>query len=189
MTNLIIGLILFLGMHSISIVAEPLRDRLAAKSKLGWKALYALISLVGILLIVKGYSQVRLSPTLIYESPFWLRHFSALLMLPVFILFLAPYFPGIISHFTKNPQLFSVILWALSHLLVNGHLADILLFGAFFVWAVADLMSMKHRVPRPLPRFKESAANDVIIVIVGLGLYALFAVYLHGAVIGMPLYK
>ena len=189
MTNLIIGLFLFFGMHSISIVAEPLRDRLAAKSKLGWKALYALISLLGIFLIVKGYSQARLTPTLIYESPYWLRHLNALLMLPVFILFLAPYFRGIISTFTKHPQLFAVILWALSHLLVNGNLADILLFGSFFVWAMADLMSMKYRVSRPIPGLKESAVNDVIIVITGLGLYFLFTVYLHGLLIGIPLYN
>jgi len=189
MTNLIIGLFLFLGMHSISIVAEPLRDRFAAKSKLGWKALFALISLLGIVLIVKGYSQARLTPTLIYASPYWLRDLNALLMLPVFILFLAPYFRGVISTFTKHPQLFAIILWSLSHLLVNGNLADILLFGSFFVWAVADLMSMKRRVSRPMPGFKESAVNDVIIVIVGLGLYGLFTVYLHALLIGMPLYS
>lgn len=187
MTNLILGLFLFLGIHSISIVAEPLRDRFAAKSELGWKVLYALISLAGIFLIVKGYSQARLTPTLIYTSPYWLRHLSALLMLPVFILFLAPYLRGIISTFTKHPQLFAVILWALSHLLVNGNLADILLFGSFFVWAVADLISMKRRVSRPLPGLKESAVNDVIIVIAGLGLYGLFIVYLHGVLIGIPL--
>ena len=189
MVNLIIGLFLFLGMHSISIVAEPLRDRLAAKSKLGWKALYALISLLGIFLIVKGYSQTRLTPTLIYASPYWLRHLSILLMLPVFILFLAPYFRGIISNFTKHPQLLAVMLWAFSHLLVNGNLADILLFGSFFIWAMADLISMKHRVSRPLPGLKESASNDLIIVIAGLGLYGLFAVYLHGLLIGMPLFN
>jgi len=189
MTSLIIGLFLFLGMHSISIVAEPLRDRFAAKSKLGWKGLYALVSLLGIFLIVEGYAQARLSPVLIYASPYWLRHLSALLMLPVFILFLAPYFPGIISHFTKHPQLIAVMLWAVSHLLANGNLADILLFGAFFVWAVADLMSMKRRVSRAIPGFKESPVNDVIIVIAGLGLYGLFAVYLHALLIGIPLYN
>jgi uncharacterized membrane protein len=189
MANLMIGLFLFLGMHSISIVAEPLRDRFAAKSKLGWKALYALISLLGFFLIVEGYSQARLTPTLIYASPYWLRHISILLMLPVFILFLAPYFPGIISTFTKHPQLLAVILWAFSHLLVNGNLADIILFGSFFIWAVADLRSTKRRVSRPLPGLKESAVNDVIIVIVGLGLYGLFAVYLHGPLIGMPLFN
>lgn len=189
MTNLILGLLLFLGIHSISIVAEPLRDRFAAKSELGWKALYALISLAGILLIVKGYAQARLSPTLIYTSPYWLRHINALLMLPVFILFLAPYFKGRISTFTKHPQLFAVILWSLSHLLVNGNLADILLFGAFFVWAVADLISMKNRVARPLPGLTKSANNDLIIVITGLGLYALFAFYLHEVLIGMPLFN
>ncbi|MFT6927547.1 MAG: putative membrane protein [Psychromonas sp.] len=187
MTNLILGLCLFLGIHSISIVAEPLRDRFAAKSELAWKALYALISLAGIFLIINGYSQARLTPTLMYATPYWLRHFSALLMLPVFILFLAPYFRGTISNITKNPQLLAVILWALSHLLVNGNLADILLFGSFLVWAVGDLISMERRVSRPLPGLKKSSVNDLIIVIAGLGLYGLFTVYLHGLLIGIPL--
>jgi uncharacterized membrane protein len=187
MTNLMLGLFIFLGIHSISIVAEPLRDRFATKSELGWKALYALISLAGIFLIVKGYSQARLNPTIIYTPIDWSRPLSDLLMLPVFILFLAPYFRGVISTLTKSPQLFAVRLWALSHLLVKGNLADILLFGSFFVWAVADLMSLKRRVSRPLPGLKESTVNDIIIVIAGLGLYGLFTVYLHSELIGIPL--
>lgn len=189
MANLILGLILFLGIHSISIVAQPLRDRFAAKSELGWKALYALISLAGFLLIAKGYAQARLNPTLIYASSYWLGHLTAVFMLPVFILFLAPYFPGRISTLTKHPQLFAVILWTVSHLLVNGTLADLLLFGSFFIWAVADLMSMRRRVARPLPGLKKSPLNDLIIVITGLGIYGLFVIYLHKILIGVPLFN
>ncbi|WP_019614979.1 NnrU family protein [Psychromonas ossibalaenae] len=187
MLNLLSGLFLFLGIHSISIIAQPIRDRLAAKNQLVWKAFYSSIALVGLFLIVKGYSQAKLNPTLIYTAPYWLRHVSALLMLPVFILLLAPYFPSKINSITKHPQLFAVMLWAVSHLLVNGSLADLLLFSSFFVWAAADLISMKNRAYRPLPGFKKSAVNDVILVFAGLLIYGLFAVYLHKMLIGISL--
>lgn len=187
MTKLLLGLFLFLGTHSISIVALPIRERFAAKSELGWKAVYALLSFIGIFLIAKGYSETRLSPTLIYTAPYWLHHVTALLMLPVFTLFLAPYFPGKISTITKHPQLLAVILWALSHLLVNGNIADLLLFTSFFAWAVADLISMRNRASHPLPGLKKSAINDAIIVIAGLALYGIFVVFLHHILIGIPL--
>ena len=189
MTNLLLGLILFLGIHSISIVAQPLRDRSAAKSELGWKAVYALISLAGLVLIATGYAQARLTPTLIYATPYGMRHLSSLLMLPVFILFLAPYFKGRISTFTRHPQLIALIIWAISHLLVNGNLADIYLFGSFFIWAVVDLISMRHRVARPLPGLKKSPVNDLIIIIAGLGIYGLFVIYLHKVLIGIAIFN
>ncbi len=189
MATLISGLILFLGIHSISIVAQPMRDRWAAKSEIGWKALYSLISLAGLYLIVSGYAQARLTPTLIYTTPYGMRHLSSLLMLPVFILFLAPYFKGRISTFSKHPQLIAVMLWAVSHLLVNGTVADLLLFGSFFIWAVADLISMRHRVARPLPGLKKSPVNDLIIVVAGLGIYALFVVFLHKMLIGIAIFN
>ncbi|WP_028863089.1 NnrU family protein [Psychromonas aquimarina] len=185
MTYLLMGLFLFLGTHSISIFAQPLRDRFAAKSELGWKAVYSLLSLAGMVLIIKGYSEARLNPTLIYVSPYWLRHVSALLMLPVFILFLAPYFPGKITTLIKHPQLSAVLLWASAHLLVNGNCADLLLFGSFLTWAAADIFSMKYRISRQPPGLKKSARNDIVIVISGLALYLLFAVYLHRILLGV----
>ncbi|MGB5445901.1 MAG: NnrU family protein [Psychromonas sp.] len=189
MATLIFGLLLFLGIHSISIVALPLRNRLAAKSETAWKALYGLTSLAGIYLIATGYAQARLAPTLIYATPYGMRHLSSLLMLPVFILFIAPYFKGRITAFTKHPQLIAVILWAVSHLLVNGNLADLLLFGSFFIWAVADLISMRHRVSRPLPGLKKSPVNDLIIVAAGGIMYALFVTFLHKLLIGIAIFN
>jgi uncharacterized membrane protein len=124
MEELILGLVLFLGMHSASIVALPLRDRLAKKSEPGWKALYAIISLIGIILVAKGYAELRQAPTVLFVSPAWMRHLAAVLLLPIFVLFFAPYFPGRIKSATKHPQLVMVILWAVAHLLVNGTLAD-----------------------------------------------------------------
>lgn len=185
MALLLIGLALFLGIHSISIFAEGFRNRMAAKSELGWKAVYGLVSLVGILLIVRGYADARLEPTLLYVTPTWLRHVSALLMLPVFIFFFAPYFPGRIKAVTKHPQLVAVKLWAASHLLVNGMLADVVLFGGFLVWAVADRISMKRRAPRAVPRLPQIGMNDAIVVVVGLAAYLAFALWLHIAWIGV----
>jgi uncharacterized membrane protein len=185
MRQLLLGLVLFFGMHSMSIAALPLRDKLAAKSELGWKSLYGVISLIGIVLMARGYADLRQVPTLLYVSPGWLRHVAAVLLLPTFVLFLAPYFPGRIKSAIKHPQLVAVIIWALAHLLVNGTLADMLLFGAFLLWAVADRISMKSRIARPIPGAPESRANDVVVVAVGLTLYAATVFWLHEMLFGV----
>lgn len=185
MQQLLSGLVLFFGLHSISIVALPLRDKLAAKSELGWKAFYGVVSLIGIVLIARGYADLRQSPTVLYVSPIWLRHVAALFLLPTFILFIAPYFPGRITGVIRNPQLEAVKAWALAHLMVNGTLADVLLFGSFLLWAVADGISMKNRTARPLPGAPESKANDMIIIVVGLALYVATAFWLHEKLIGV----
>lgn len=185
MTQLLIGLVLFFSMHSLAIVALPLRDRLATSNELAWKLFFGLVSLAGVVLIAKGYADLRQSPTYLYALPFWLRHVAALLLLPVFVLFLAPYFPGRIKSAFRNPQLVAVKIWAIAHLLVNGTLADVLLFGSFLVWAVADVLSMKNRVSRPLPGAPESPANDIILVVAGLGFYLAFVFWLHEILIGV----
>ena len=181
----LLGIVLFFGIHSISIVALPLRDKLAAKSELGWKAVYAIISLIGIVFIAKGYAELRQTPTLLYSSPGWLRYTSAVLLLPTFMFFIAPYFPGKIKTRLKHPQLIAVKLWALAHLLVNGTLADVLLFGAFLLWTVGVRISMKRRISRPVPGAPESAANDVIVVVLGLALYAGTVIWFHEMLLGV----
>ncbi len=185
MLQLILGLALFLGIHSVSIVALPWRDKLAAKSEIGWKIFYGVVSLLGIVLIVRGYADLRQAPLVLYVTPVWLRHVVALLLLPTFVLFLAPYFPGRISQALKHPQLIAVKLWAVAHLLVNGTLADVLLFGSFLLWAVADRISMKHRVTRAVPGASPSKANDMIVVVVGLALYVATVLWLHEMLIGV----
>ena len=185
MTQLLLGIVLFFGMHSMSIVALPLRDRLAAKSKIGWQLFFGLVSLAGIVLIVRGYGELRLTPTVLYTSPIWLRHVAVVLLLPTFVLFLAPYFPGRIKTATKHPQLVAAKLWALSHLLVNGTLADVLLFGSFLVWAVADRISLKRRPARPVPGAPQSKAKDAILIVVGLALYAVTVMWLHAKLFGV----
>jgi len=185
-TVLVIGLIVFLGIHSISIFAPDFRNRMAARIGAGpWRGVYALISLVGFALIVWGYGLARREPVVLYNPPFWTRHLTVVLMLPVFPLFFAPYFPGRIKAALKHPMLVAVKLWAVAHLISNGMLADVLLFGGFLAWAVADRISYKHRQLRPLKGAPPAARNDVIVVIVGLAIYALFVVWLHLKLIGV----
>ena len=185
MLQLLLGLVLFFGIHSVSVVALPLRDRLAAKSELGWKAFYSLISIIGLYLIIQGYADMKLNQTLLYVTPVWLKHLAALLLLPVFVLLFTPYFPGRISKAAKHPMLLAVKLWAVAHLLVNGSLSDVLLFGSFLVWAVVDRISMKSRPSRPVPGAPESQMNDIILIIGGGIVYVLIAGWGHKALFGI----
>jgi uncharacterized membrane protein len=184
MTYLIAGLILFLGVHSVSIVAPQWRERMFGRLGEGaWKGLYSVISIAGFVLLIWGYGQARMSPVVLYVPPPGMRWATALLMLPVFPLLLAPYFPGRIKAALKHPMLVAVKLWAFAHLLSNGMLADVLLFGGFLAWAIADRISFKRRVQRPIPSVP-SRYNDVIVVVLGLILYFAFFHWLHVVLIG-----
>lgn len=187
MTLLILGLVLFLGIHSVAIVAPAWRDAQAERNEKAWKGVYTLVSLLGFGLLVYGYGLARQSPVLLYTPPAGMRHLVMLLMLPVFPLLLAAYLPGRIKTLTKHPMLAATKLWALSHLLVNGTLADVLLFGGFLAWAVADRISLKRRAARPVPGAPPSPMNDGIAVVVGLALYGLFVWQAHVWLIGVPL--
>ena len=185
MKQFLFGLVLFFSMHSMSILALPLRDELAAKSELGWKAVYAIVSIIGIILMVRGYVELRQTPTLLYVSPGWTRHVAAIVLLPSFVFFLSPYFPGRIKNALKHPQLIAVMIWAAAHLLVNGSLADILLFGAFLLWAVADWISMHGRVARAVPGAPAWRYNDIVVIVLGLALYAATVFRFHEMLFGM----
>ncbi len=126
-----------------------------------------------------------MTSVILYTTPQWLNHVMAVLMLPVFILFFAPYLPGRISAAAKHPQLVAVKLWAFSHLLVNGSVADVLLFGSFLAWAVVDRISLKRRAPRAVPGLPEANRNDVIVVLIGLLAYVAFVKWLHLNLIGV----
>src|SRR5271170_2324268 len=121
MSALIVGLVLFLGVHSIAIFAPGLRER--ARSRLGegpWKGFYSFISLLGFALLIYGFGLARQSPVVLYTPPQWMRHVTALLMLPVFPLLIAAYMPGRIKTAAKHPMLAAVKFWAFAHLLANG---------------------------------------------------------------------
>lgn len=194
MAWLVLGLVLFLGVHALSIVSPAGRDRLAQRLGEGpFKGLYALLSLAGLLLIVWGYGLARENPVLLYSMPLGFRHLAALLMLPVFVLLLAAYWPGRIQRTTRHPMLLAVKLWALAHLLAQsatgGTLADVLLFGGFLAWAVADRISLKRRalagVWRPVPALPAGRANDAIALLGGLVLYGLFVGGAHAWLLGV----
>jgi uncharacterized membrane protein len=190
MVWLIVGLVLFLGVHSVSIVSPLGRQQLVRQmGEGGYKGLYTLVSFVGLGLIVWGYGLAREAPVLLYTLPTGFRHLAALLMLPVFVLLLAAYLPGRIQRAAKHPMLLSVKLWALAHLLANGTFADVLLFGGFLVWAVADRISVKRRAAaglmRSAPALPGSVANDAIALVGGLVLYAVFVLWLHGWLFGV----
>jgi len=156
MAWLILGLVLFLGMHSVSIAAPAWRDAQVVRfGERPWKGIYTVVSIVGFAMLVTGFGVMRHSPVVLYVPPAWGRHVTALLMLPVFPLFLATYLPGRIKTAAKHPMLVSVKLWAVAHLIANGTLGDVLLFGGFLAWAVADRISMKRRAQRPLPSAPE----------------------------------
>lgn len=187
MLYLILGLVIFLGVHSVEIFSPTFRS--AAVARLGekpYKGVYALLSIIGFVLLIWGYGLARQHPILVYAPPLWMRHLTLLLMLPVFPLLLAAYLPGRIKAAVKHPMLASVKLWAFAHLLANGMLADVLLFGGFLLWAVADRISVKRRaVLRPLPGPPPSKFNDVIAVVGGLVLYVVFVFWLHLKLIGV----
>jgi uncharacterized membrane protein len=186
MSTLILGLIIFLGVHSVSIVAPAWRDAMAQRLGLaGWQIAYALVSLLGFYLIVRGYSLARLSPTVLYVPPVGLRHVAALLMLPVFPLLFATYLPGRIRDVAKHPMLVATKFWALAHLLANGMLADVLLFGAVLAWAVADRISLGKRSQRPIRTAPRGRWNDVAAVALGLVAYVVFVRWLHLAWFGV----
>ncbi|QIE26527.1 NnrU protein (plasmid) [Caballeronia sp. SBC1] len=187
MTIFVAGLLIFLGIHSVSIVAPRWRDAQAARmGEKGWKGLYALVSIASFVAMIYGYGIARQAPVMVYAPPMALRHLALLLMLPVFPLLIAAYLPGRIKRLTRNPMLLAVILWAVSHLLANGTLNDLLLFGGFLVWSVADLISVSRRAHvRPVPGAPASAVNDVIVIVVGLGLYAFVLLSAHTHVIGV----
>jgi uncharacterized membrane protein len=185
MEKMILGLVLFLGTHSVSIFANGWRDAFAARHEMAWKIFVSLASLAGIYLIATGYAEARITSTVLYVPPAALRHLSALLMLPMFIFFFAPYFPGRIKTALKHPQLVAVKIWAFSHLLVNGSVADVVLFGSFLAWAVVDRISLKRRPARTVIGAPAGAKNDVIVIVLGLAAYLGFVFWAHRYLMGV----
>lgn len=187
MSYLVIGLLVFLGAHSVAIVAPAWRS--AMIERLGdatWKALFTVAAVIGFILLVHGYGLARADPQVLYNPPPFMRHVAALLMLPVFPLLLAAYLPGRIKLAVKHPMLVATKAWALSHLLVNGTVADVLLFGGFLAWAVADRIAAgKRAVPRRTPAAPTSRWNDLIAVVGGLVLYVVFVAWAHEQLIGV----
>ncbi|NJD30902.1 MAG: NnrU family protein [Gammaproteobacteria bacterium] len=186
MLQFVIGLLAFLGIHSIAIVAPAWRDGMAARlGEQRWKGLYSIASLAAFVLLVHGYALARHEPIVLYQPPVWTRHLALLVMLPAFPLLLSAYLPGRIKTAVKHPMLAAPKTWAFAHLLANGMLADVLLFGGFLAWAVLDRISVGKRPLRVVPGAPAGRFNDVIAVIGGLLLYAIFVLRVHAWLIGV----
>jgi len=138
---------------------------------------------------VRGYGAARQTPDVLYVSPQWLKDVTVGLMILFFPLLLAAYLPGKIRMTLRNnPMLVATKLWAAAHLLANGTVADVALFGGFLLWAAADRVSLKYRTPRPVPALPATPWNDAIAIVGGLALYFAFIAGVHLALIGVPAY-
>ena len=185
---MILGLVLFLGIHTLTTQRE-LRARLIASLGEGtYKIGYALVSLVGLALIVWGFADYRATGWIdIWHPPKVLKHIAVALMLPAVILVAAAYIRGRIYSAIKHPMLSGVKLWAAEHLVANGDLGGIILFGSFLGWAVFDRISLKRRVDAGAPPIPIGGpVNDLIAIAVGIVAYLALAFAFHPVVIGVP---
>lgn len=185
---LIIGLVVFLGVHSTRIVADDWRSsRLASMGEKRWKSLYSIASLVGLGLIIWGYSLARQDPTVLWNAPVWSRHLASLLVLAAFVLIAAAYVSR--NHLKSaigHPMFAGVKVWALGHLVSNGTLADLLLFGSFLVWAALGLRSARARDRKAQVSYPAGTiGGTVTTLIAGVAAWAIFAWFLHRPLIGV----
>lgn len=185
MTLLYIGSLLFGGSHLFSILFHGLRDSFRAQlgEKL-WKALYGLVSLLGLVLMVVGFIEVRDTPEVLYEGLPGMKHLTMLLVLLAFILIGASHGKGYLKKWLHNPMSIGIVLWSGGHLLVNGRRSDVWLFGTFLVVGLADIIMSEVRGVRPdyIPRVR----SDILAVVIGLILYAVFLFGVHPYVFGIP---
>jgi uncharacterized membrane protein len=188
MGMLILGLIVFLGPHSVRLFAEPWRE--AQFARLGehrWKGLYSIVSVIGFVLIVWGYGVARHSPVLLWTPTIGARHLTALLVAVAFILIAAAYVPGNrIKRAVGHPMYAGVVLWALGHLLANGTLNAVILFGGFFVWGAAGFLVWRGRDRSAGVQYPAgTTAGDLKTVVGGLVAWAIFAFVLHAWLVGV----
>ena len=189
MLLLIAGLVLFLGVHSARVFAEDARRRfIAERGENAWKGLYSLASIVGFVLIVVGYGQTRGAPVYLWTPPAWLAHVNLVLSAVAFVLVAAAYVPGNrIRVAVGHPMVLGVKVWAFGHLLANGELASVVLFGAFLAWAVLDFVAARRRdrVEGVERVATGGLGSDVATVGIGLVAWIAFAGWLHLWLIGV----
>ncbi len=188
MTILLLGLVLFLGVHSVRIFADGWRTGMIARlGPTPWRISHALLSLAGLALIVWGYALARHDPVFLWQPPVPTRHMASLLTLLALVLLAAAFVPrnGLKARL-GHPMLLAVKLWALAHLLSNGTLADKLLFGAFLVWAVLAFRAARQRDrAAALVQPAGTLPGTLATVVAGVGLWALFAFWLHAVLFGV----
>ena len=189
MLVLVIGLAVFFAIHLVPSNAS-MRDGLVARFGLtGYKAIFGAISLIGFALIVLGFAKLQMHPgknPQLWVPPVWTRHLAVGLMLPAIIALVAAYVPSRIHTVLKHPMLVAIKIWALAHLLANGDLAALVLFGSFLAFAVYDRISVKRRhAPGPLGTKTGPWYNDLIVLVLGTVLYLAILLWAHQLVIGV----
>jgi uncharacterized membrane protein len=186
MSFLVLGIVVLIGIHFLPVFPDARDGLIARLGKNGYRALFSVVSLLGLVLVVWGFAKAPVIQ--IWAPPVWARHLALLLMLPVFPLLLAAYLPGKIKGRVRHPMLAAIKFWALAHLIANGDLASIILFGSFLAFAVVDRILIKRRPgTEPVLAVSEVEArrNDVISLGVGLALYVAFLFWLHTLLIGV----
>jgi uncharacterized membrane protein len=188
MLVLIVGLVLFLGVHSTRIVADDWRGSMVAKlGPMPWKGLYSVASILGFIVLVWGFRMARQDTLVLYSTPRWMVHVTAVLMVVSMILFVAAYTPkNWFRAKLHHPQLLSVKVWAVAHLLSNGVAADVVLFGAFLVWAVLAFRAARQRDRANHTVYPPgNVVGTSITIAAGLVAWSVFAMLLHGPLIGV----
>jgi uncharacterized membrane protein len=188
MVILILGLVVFIGIHLFTTRRQARLDLIGRLGEGGYKLLYSVLSLLGFVLIIIGFGAAReAGPPVVWDPPAALRHLALLLNLPIFVLLAAAYLPGRIKSATKHPMLLAVKVWALAHLLANGDLASIALFGSLLAWAVVARIAAKRReAVEGVPNRSGPVRNDIIALVVGVLLYVLMIFWGHPLLIGVP---
>ena len=188
MIYLLLGLLVFLGVHSVRIVADGWRTRTRERmGPLAWKAIYSLLSVVGLALIVWGFGQVRQMPIQLWNPPFVLRHVASVVNLVAFVLLAAAYVPSNrIRARVHHPMVQGVVLWSVAHLMANGNLGQMVLFGSFLLWGVLDWRAATRRDQHFGAVYPSGTVGATgITVALGVGGWIVFTLWLHGILIGV----
>ncbi|WP_354443706.1 NnrU family protein [Ottowia thiooxydans] len=188
MLILVLGLVLFLGVHSVRIFAEGWRSRtVSSMGPLTWKAVYSVISVIGFVMIIWGYGMARQQPVMVWSPPMGMKHANSLFTLLAFIFLAAAYIPR--NHLKAkmhHPMVLGVKLWAFGHLLATGKLADLILFGSFLLWAVLNFRAARQRDRAQGTVYPPGTLTaTVLTILVGAVAWAAFAFWLHAALIGI----
>lgn len=192
MLLMVAGLALFFLIHLVPTAPELRRGLIDRYGEVPYKVAFSIIALIGLAIVVVGYGKVQVNPgknPVLWDPPLWARHVTLVLMVPAMILLVAAYIPSRIRTSVKHPMLAAVKLWALGHLLANGDMASIVLFGSFLAWAIYDRISVKKRgATGPLGNVEPgSVVNDIAVVLLGLALYGAMVVWGHAYFINVPI--
>ena len=186
MALLVIGLIAFLGLHLLPGLPAWREKMVASLGENGYRAAFSVGSIATLALLIWGYAQAPFID--VWTPPVWTRHLAALFMAVALVALMAAFFPGRIKQRLKHPMLVAIKVWAFAHLLANGDLASMLLFGGFLAYAVASRILVGKRGERIAGLPGHPARNDAIAVVAGLGLYIAIVMWLHRLVIGVPVF-